>query len=110
MLSQLRVRVKRSIPGMTRETGEYRITVAGGERVRAFVPHPLPPADPPLALDEALIRLLEQATATLDQLAVAGAMVPSAEWFLYGFVRKEAVISSQIEGTQATLQDVLEYE
>jgi len=46
----------------------------------------------------------------MSQLAVAGAMVPSANWFLYGFVRKEAVISSQIEGTQATLMDVLTYE
>ncbi|MCD4726863.1 MAG: Fic family protein, partial [Pirellulales bacterium] len=41
---------------------------------------------------------------------VAGAMVPSPDWFLYGFVRKEAVLSSQIEGTQATLEDVVVYE
>ncbi len=46
----------------------------------------------------------------MGRLAVAGQMVPSAAWFLYGFVRKEAVISSQIEGTQATLQDVLTFE
>jgi Fic family protein len=43
-------------------------------------------------------------------LAIAGAMVPSANWFLYGFVRREAVLSSQIEGTQATLEDVVVYE
>lgn len=43
-------------------------------------------------------------------MAVAGAMLPSADWFLYGFVRNEAVLSSQIEGAQATLQDVLTYE
>jgi len=92
-----------------RETGVYREAVAGGERVRAFVPHPLPPANPPLVLDERMTRLLSQATAAVDRLGVAGALVPSAD-FLYGFVRKEAVVSSQIEGTQATLEDVLAFE
>jgi len=95
---------------MKRQTGTYKETVAGGERVRAFVPHPLPPADPPLELDEQLARTLSDATAAVERLGVAGAMVPSADWFLYGFVRKEAVISSQIEGTQATLVDLLEFE
>jgi Fic family protein len=51
-----------------------------------------------------------EATAALARLAVAGRMVPNADWFLYGFIRKEAVITSQIEGTQATLIDVLTYE
>lgn len=78
--------------------------------MQAFVPYPLPPANPPLVLDERLSSLLADATAALGQLAVAGAMVPSPDWFLYGFVRKEAVISSQIEGTQATLADILEFE
>ncbi|RIK62413.1 MAG: cell filamentation protein Fic [Planctomycetota bacterium] len=95
---------------MKRRTGIYETTVAGGERVQAFVPYPLPPANPPLVLDERLSSLLADATAALGQLAVAGAMVPSPDWFLYGFVRKEAVISSQIEGTQATLADILEFE
>lgn len=95
---------------MKRQTGIYRPTVAGGERVQAFVPHPLPPAEPPLVLDERLTHLLAEATASLGQLAIAGTMVPSPDWFLYGFVRKEAVVSSQIEGTQATLEDVLEFE
>ena len=44
------------------------------------------------------------------ELEVAGEMVPSLDWFIYAFVRKEAVLSSQIEGTQATLTDLLEYE
>ncbi|MFW6124526.1 MAG: Fic family protein [Pirellulales bacterium] len=95
---------------MERQTGTYRTTRAGGETVRAFVPHPLPPAEPPLALDGELKALLADAENALGRLAVAGSMVPSIDWFLYGFVRKEAVISSQIEGTQATLQDVLTYE
>jgi len=99
---------------MPRETGTYRVTHVPvgthGEEVRAFVPHPLPPADPPLVLDSRLIEVHTAAITSLAKLAVAGAMVPSTEWFLYGFVRKEAVISSEIEGTQATLQDVLTFE
>src|SRR5207253_8884443 len=46
----------------------------------------------------------------LSRLDLAGEMVPSIEWFIYAFVRKEAVVSSQIEGTQATLVDLLAFE
>lgn len=95
---------------MARVTGTYRTTVVGGEKIGAFVPRPLPPRDPPLRLTSGLDALHAGALSALGRLAVAGAMVPSAKWFLYGFVRKEAVISSQIEGTQATLMDVLTYE
>lgn len=95
---------------MPRTTGTYRVTTAGEERVRAFIPHQLPPTRPTLQLDDAMRDLMSAAKASLARLSVAGAMVPSAEWFLYGFVRKEAVVSSQIEGTQATLEDVLNYE
>ena len=95
---------------MPRTTGTYRLTRAGNEEVRAFVPEPLPPKNPPLVLDEAMAALHAGAVAAVGQLGVAGAMVPSAEWFLYGFVRKEALVSSEIEGTQATLQDVVTYE
>ena len=95
---------------MGRQTGQYRITSAGGEQVRAFVPHPLPPADPPLAIAGPVAELHTGAQAALSRLAVAGAMVPDTDWFLYGFVRKEAVVTSQIEGTQATLQDIVTFE
>jgi len=98
---------------MPRITGTYRVSRAGGpaaESVRAFVPAPLPPAHPPLVLDDRLAALHAEALAAIGKLGVAGAMVPSAQWFLYGFVRKEAVISSEIEGTQATLQDVVTFE
>lgn len=95
---------------MARVTGTYTTTAVAGETVRAFIPHPLPPARPRLTLDDALDARLADATAALRRLSIAAAMVPSADWFLYGFVRKEAVISSQIEGTQATLQDVLRFE
>ena len=81
-----------------------------GEQVRAFVPDPLPPANPPLALRGPVGELHAGALAALSRLAVAGTMVPSTDWFLYGFVRKEAVITSQIEGTQATLPDVVTFE
>ncbi|MCL2648442.1 MAG: Fic family protein [Phycisphaerales bacterium] len=83
------------------------MTRTGDEEVRAFVPHPLPPADPPLAIDQGLQRRLDCAMAGLSRLAVAADLVPNAQWFLYSFVRKEALITSQIEGTQATLQDIL---
>ncbi len=95
---------------MTRTTGSYRATSFGGETVRAFVPAALPPANPPLVLDGPLTALNAAAVAAVGKLDVAAAMVPSAQWFLYGFVRKEAVVSSEIEGTQATLQDVVTYE
>lgn len=94
---------------MPRQTGQYRITKAHGEEVRAFVPLPLPPADPPLD-ETALAAPLRDAVSALEVLAVAGSAVPDMGWFLYGFVRKEAVLSSQIEGTQATIRDVASFE
>lgn len=94
---------------MSRTTGRYEVTVAGGESVRAFVPDPLPPTNPPLDLARLDVRL-RAAERGLARLEVAGAMVPSLDWFIYAFVRKEAVISSQIEGTQATLVDLLNYQ
>lgn len=93
-----------------REAGSYRVTTFGDETVRAFVPHPLPPRNPNLQIDGRLSQLLADANAAVGKLAVAADMVPSPDWFLYGFVRKEAVVTSQIEGTQATLQEVLEFE
>ena len=95
---------------MPRQTGTYRTTTTTGESVQAFVPHPLPPADPPLSVSGGIDQQCTKAMAALAQLEVAGNMVPSTDWFLYGFVRKEAVLTSQIEGTQATLRDVLAFE
>ena len=95
---------------MPRTTGTYHTTTVAGESVRAFVPFPLPPADPPLEVAGALAELHAAALASLSRLAVAATLVPNTDWFLYGFVRKEAVITSEIEGTQATLQDVVTFE
>jgi Fic family protein len=95
---------------MPRQTGRYRVTTVHGEKVRAFLPHALPPAKPPLVVKGELADRLTAAHTALARLDVAGTMVPSTDWFLYGFVRKEAVLTSQIEGTQATLRDVLTFE
>lgn len=92
---------------MPRTTGRYIRRRAGGEEIAAFVPNPLPPMDPALVVDA---RLLEAAELKLARLDLASRIVPSLEWFIYAFVRKEAVVSSQIEGTQATLVDLLSYE
>jgi Fic family protein len=93
-----------------RATGRYERTTVGGEEVAAFVPHALPPADPPISVDAALAERLPRAQHALSRLDLAGEMVPSLDWFIYAFVRKEAVLSSQIEGTQATLVDLLTFE
>jgi Fic family protein len=66
--------------------------------------------DPPIALNGVLAQRLAAAEQALRHLDLASQMVPSLDWFLYGFVRKEAVLSSQIEGTQATLTDLLQFE
>jgi Fic family protein len=93
-----------------RETGRYQRIEINDEEVVAFVPHPLPPTDPPLVIEGRLEERLRRAEQALAQLDLAGEMVPSLDWFIYAFVRKEAVLSSQIEGTQATLIDLLVYE
>ena len=95
---------------MPREVGQYERTAVSGETVSAFIPDPLPPTNPPLSLDETTRDLLRSAEQKLSKLDLAGEMVPSIEWFIYAFVRKEAVVSSQIEGTQATLVDLLAFE
>jgi Fic family protein len=93
-----------------RNMGRYEQVTAAAEEASAFIPVPLPPSDPPLIIDGRIkdrLRLAEQALARLN---LAGEMVPSLDWFIYAFVRKEAVLSSQIEGTQATLVDLLIFE
>jgi Fic family protein len=70
----------------------------------------LPPADPPVVIDGVLAERLRASEQALVRLELAGEMVPSLDWFIYAFVRKEAVLSSQIEGTRATLVDLLNFE
>ncbi len=91
------------------EIGSYEVTSVGGEQVRAFVPLPLPPK-PPLVLADALQQLLEAAVLALGRLDAVSTLLPDEALFLYAYVRKEAVLSSQIEGTQSSLSDLLLFE
>lgn len=90
-------------------TGQYVQSIAGGEAVRAFVPWPLPPA-PALDLSGPRQRLVEQATVALGRLDSVSTLLPDPQLFLYAYVRREAVLSSQIEGTQSSLSDLLLFE
>src|SRR6478609_9514030 len=91
-------------------TGRYLTTSRiGGEEVRAFRPDPLPPK-PALSIDPALRSKLDDAHLNLGRLDSVTALLPETHLFLYMYVRKEAVLSSQIEGTQTSLADLLLYE
>lgn len=94
---------------MPRTTGTYAITTTLGESVRAFVPRPLPPAYPTL-VPTCFVDLNRQAELALARLAGVSGLVPSVEWLLYSAIRKEALLTSQIEGTQATLTDLFDEE
>jgi Fic family protein len=93
-----------------RVTGSHEASIVGGEVVQAFVPHPLPVSAPPIRIEAGLALRLGAAEEALRRLDLAAGMVPSVDWFIYAFVRKEAVVSSQIEGTQATLVDLMQFE
>lgn len=90
-------------------TGKYELSTVGGEKVKAFIPDPLPP-NPPLELSRARQRLLERATLSLGRLDSITLLLPDPHHFLYAYVRREAVLSSQIEGTQSSLSDLLLFE
>ena len=92
-----------------RTTGTYVTTTTLGEAVQAFVPHALPPADPPLAA-ESYTAINHRAEMALARLAGVAGLVPSVDWLLYSAIRKEALLTSQIEGTQATLTDLFDNE
>jgi Fic family protein len=92
-----------------RTTGGYIISTTLGEAVRAFVPHALPPAKPALAA-EGYAQAHREAELALARLSGVSALVPSVDWLLYSAIRKEALLTSQIEGTQATLVDLLDDE
>ena len=90
-------------------SGHYEPLVAAGEKVRAFVPDTLPPR-PVLVLDDGLNEELGQAMLALGRLDGISTLLPNPDLFLYLHVRKEAVLSSQIEGTQSSLSDLLLHE
>jgi Fic family protein len=92
-----------------RSTGTTVTTTTLGEAVSAFVPHALPPAEPPLA-PESYAAATHRAQMALARLSGVAGLVPSVDWLLYSAIRKEALLTSQIEGTQATLADLFDDE
>ena len=92
-----------------RSTGTYVSSSTLGETVQAFVPRPLPPSRPALAEDSFAARN-HAAELALARLSGVSGLVPSVEWLLYSAIRKEALLTSQIEGTQATLTDLFDGE
>lgn len=89
--------------------GRYLTVAAAGESFRAFVPNPLPPK-PPIRWTAGLRARFDAALLALGRLDAVTDLLPNASLVLYSFVRKEAVLSSMIEGTQSSLADLLLYE
>lgn len=89
--------------------GRYETVSTVGETVKAFVPNPLPPM-PPLELSGSLQKKLTEASHILGKLDATAELLPDVGLFLYMFIRKEAVLSSMIEGTQSSLSDLLLFE
>ena len=89
--------------------GHYEESIVVGERVHAFVPDPLPPSQE-IVLDAKRQQLLERATMALGRLDSITMLLPDPDIFLYSYIRQEAVLSSQIEGTQSSLSDLLLFE
>ena len=92
-----------------RTTGTYVTSTTLGETVQAFVPHPLPPSRPVLTTDSLAV-LNHDAELALARLSGVSGLVPSVDWLLYSAIRKEALLTSQIEGTQANLTDLFDDE
>lgn len=90
-------------------TGRYVVQTTSSETIQAFVPSHLPP-DPPIEWTPSLLAAQQRAALALGRLDGVTALLPDPALFLYSYVRKEAVLSSQIEGTQSSLSDLLAYE
>ena len=88
-------------------SGKYIENMTGEALYKSFQPSYLPP-EPPLEIDERLLKLLVEANRQLAQLDTASRLIPNIELFVSMYVRKEALMSSQIEGTQCTLEDILD--
>ena len=96
-------------PASSSRAGEFRLAQDGPDGYWAFHPNPLPP-DPPLRIDAEMQRLLDRTNQALGRLDGITLLLPDPDQFIYTFVRKEAVLSSQIEGTQSSLLDLLLFE
>lgn len=93
----------------SQRAGHFLEAQAGPEGFWAFHPKPLPP-DPPVELDASLQALVDAANQALGRLDGITLLLPDPDQFLYSYLRKEAVLSSQIEGTQSSLSDLLLFE
>jgi cell filamentation protein, protein adenylyltransferase len=93
-----------------RRSGRYERITVGDEEVAAFIPRPLPPRDPILYVDGALAERLRAAEQALARLGVVAELTAAADWLLPAFVRKEAVLSTQLAGARATLEDLFAFE
>ena len=94
---------------MRQPPGYYLPTAYVGETVRAFVPNPLPP-EPPIEWSASLLSLSQQAMLAIGRLDGLSVLMPDISQFLYAYIRKEALLSSQIEGTQSSLSELLLFE
>lgn len=92
-----------------KRAGIYVDNLTGEAAYQSFKPNPLPPI-PEIEMDEKMVKLLVDANKQLVKLDMASQLIPNADLFISMYVRKEALISSQIEGTQCTLDDVLDPE
>ena len=92
---------------MNERAGHYRTNLSGDMAYKSFVPSPLPP-NPELKIDDEMISLLTKANGSLSALEAVSSRIPNRLLFTAMYVRKEALLSSQIEGIQATLEDILD--
>ncbi len=92
---------------LTNRAGTYRSNLSGELSYKSFIPNPLPPT-PELDMDSELLELLIETSRKLAELDGVAKRIPNMNLFVSMYVRKEALMSSQIEGTQATLEDVLD--
>lgn len=89
-----------------KRSGQYITQVNG---YKAFIPSSLPP-NPEVKMDESMNQLLSNANIALGRLDTMGYLLPNIDYIIAMYVRKEALLSSQIEGTKASLDDIFEYE
>ena len=92
---------------MKNRAGKYRTNLTGKLQYKSFAPKPLPP-DPPIEIDKETVGLLSKANRSIGILEGLSRQIPNIELFVSMYIRKEALLSSQIEGTQATLDDILD--
>jgi len=99
---------KQRFPVTRSRVGSYVVTSTTGESVRAYIPPPLPP-EPPVELSH-LHGRIDRANRAVGRLDGLSNLIPDTNLLLYAYVRKEAVLSSQIEGTQSSLSELLLFE